>query len=190
MKIQCVLLRDGGTITEIGGISYHFEPLADGAHVAEVTVEDHIDRFLSIAEGYKLYRGDETPKGTPSAVTLPVVSDPTDLRRSDASSVQTLYGSAVHEASYDIGGKTYLLGDVVAKAHAASGLSPEEWNALDDDERHAKIDIALDDLADQVEGAGVPSDERAALVVQYEAKFGKKPHYRASVEKIKAELEA
>lgn len=32
------------------------------------------------------------------------------------------------------------------------------------------------------------SAERDALVAEYVAKFGKKPHYRASIETIKAEL--
>lgn len=33
-------------------------------------------------------------------------------------------------------------------------------------------------------------EERASLVAQYEAKFGKKPHYKASIEKIREALEA
>ena len=65
MKIQCVLLRDGGTKTDLDGLLYHFEPLADGAHVAEIEIEAHIDRFLAIPEGYKIYHGKLAPKGKP-----------------------------------------------------------------------------------------------------------------------------
>lgn len=104
MQIECILKREGGTVAEIGGIDYHFEPLADGAHVAEVENDDHVDRFLSISEGYRLYRP----------------------------------------------GKN----------------KPADETAPEDDA------------------------ERAALAEQYEAKFGKKPHYKKSIDAIKAELAA
>lgn len=55
--IECKLIREGGTIVPLDGIEYHFAPQADGAHVALVENEDHADRFLSITEGYRLYRG-------------------------------------------------------------------------------------------------------------------------------------
>ncbi len=60
MKIECILKRPGGTHAEIGGITYHFAPNADGAHVADVADNDHIQRFLGIPEGYRIY-------GTPAA---------------------------------------------------------------------------------------------------------------------------
>lgn len=59
MKIECKLKRDGGTHVDIDTIKYHFAPQADGAHVADVTEEAHVDRFLSIAEAYRLYRGEK-----------------------------------------------------------------------------------------------------------------------------------
>ena len=49
MKIECILKREGGSVVDLGGVEYHFEPLADGAHVADVENEAHIDRFLSIS---------------------------------------------------------------------------------------------------------------------------------------------
>lgn len=57
MKIECKLLREGGTVVELDGIEYHFAPQADGAHVAEVQDERHQDKLLAISEGYRLYRG-------------------------------------------------------------------------------------------------------------------------------------
>lgn len=56
MKIECKLQRAGGTIVDIGGTEYHFKPGADGAHVADIENDEHIDRFLAIAEAYRLYR--------------------------------------------------------------------------------------------------------------------------------------
>jgi hypothetical protein len=197
MKIACLGLREGGTKVDIDGIEYHFEPLADGAHVADVEDEAHIDRFLSISDHYKVYHGKLEP------TTKPVRVAPAGKPRvfvAPQKTADVLYGSSVHESSYEIGGKTYSLGDIVALAHKTSELTVEEWNELDEGDRHAKIDITLDDLADAAEKAEAQkpeapeapaageSDERAALVEQYVAKFGKKPHYNASVETIKAKL--
>lgn len=197
MKIQCVLNREGGTKAEIDGIEYHFEPLADGAHVADVEREDHIDRFLGIPEGYKVYHGKEEPTGKPvevGPVKAPAVNAP-----APATSNLPLAGSEQHPPQFEIGGTVYTQRDVVEKAFAASGLTSDEWNDLGDDERAAKIDIMLDELADAADGQKAdnqggetaPVEEavsREALVEQYKAKFGKAPHYRASIEKIKAEL--
>lgn len=195
MKIQCVLTREGGTKAEIDGLEYHFEPLDDGAHVAEVENEAHIDRFLGIPEGYKLYHGKGQPKGKPTQVAAAVA---TVVTSTEPKPTVPLAGSEAHPPQFEIAGTVYSQRDVVEKAFAASGMTSDEWNNLDDDERAAKIDIALDELADAADGEAddqggkdAPVDEaaaRAELVAQYEAKFGKKPHYRASIEKIKAEL--
>jgi hypothetical protein len=192
MKIQNILQRDGGTKVELGGIEYHFEPLNDGCHVAEVEDKAHVDRFLAIPEAYKLYHGELTPKGIPEKIAPTIVQAGDNRLGIATSSTSYLLGSDVHEASYEIGGKMYQLGDVVAKAHTDSGLSVDEWNALEPEDRHAKIDIALDALA---EAAEVPekqpeagADDRAALVEQYKAKFGSAPHHKASIATIKAKL--
>ena len=191
MKIQCILVRAGGTFADIEGTQYHFEPLEDGAHVAEVSSVTHIDRFLGISEGYKVYHGTQTPAGKPTPIQLAVINDKQDVR---AGAKQTLNGSSVHDGSYEINGVTIMLGAVVQAAFAASELTADEWNELEEDDRHAKIDIALDTLAEAepdaepVQEADIAS--RTELVTAYEAKFGKKPHYRMKVETIKAELEA
>ena len=190
MKVECIAHREGGSKVDIDGIEYHFEPLSDGAHVAEVELAKHQDRFLSIGEGYKLYRGELSPVGQPTKISLPVVNDQSDLRHQESTIARSLYGSSVHESTYEIGGHTYQLGDVVEKAFAASGLTAEEWNALEEGDRHAKIDIALDDLDAESEGQpeAEPTDERTFLAEVYKAKFGKAPHYRASIDTIKAAL--
>lgn len=65
--IQCLLRRKGGTQIAFGHNAatqtrYHFKPIdADdptSPHVCAVENEDHADRFLSIPEAYRLYRGD------------------------------------------------------------------------------------------------------------------------------------
>lgn len=214
MKIECKLIRDGGTRADIDGVEYHFEPLPDGKHVAEVTHEAHIDRFLAIPDGYRVYHGEHDPKGKPAAVAASAGLSPAPAKKAREGSF--LKGSDNHQPQYEIGSKIYALGDVVRKAFEASGLTEDDWNELPEDEREAKIDIALDDLADAAEAAAkaaastpaadadagaegkgegegeapAANPERDALVAAYKEKFGKAPHYRASVETIKAALAA
>lgn len=59
--VECKLIREGGTRAEVGGTEYHFQPYTDGAHVCVIEDNEHADRFLSITEGYRLYRGEGSP---------------------------------------------------------------------------------------------------------------------------------
>lgn len=176
MQIECPVKRVGGSIVDMRGTEYHFKELPDCAHVAEVTNEQHQDLFLEI--GYKIYR-----PGGQKAAPVKLVKKPEP---------PALKGSSVHPASFEIGDKTHTLAEVVAAAHKRTGLSHEEWNKLEDDARHELIDAELDFLAGDVDGDGDgQSDgdaERAALVEQYAEKFGKKPHYKWSADKIREEL--
>lgn len=74
MKIECKLIRDGGTFVTLGGTNYHFAPTVTAGgvrHIAEVKDKEHIERLLSIPEAYRLYdepveppQEDEAPKQT------------------------------------------------------------------------------------------------------------------------------
>lgn len=55
MKIECILKRQGGTVVELGGKTYHFKPQDDGAHVAEVADDDHAEKLLAVSEAYQPY---------------------------------------------------------------------------------------------------------------------------------------
>ena len=153
MKIQCILNREGGTVVDIGGIEYHFEPVADGAHVAEVSEEAHIDRFLSISDAYNVYHGDETPTGEPKVIGE---STPAPAPQSeDIKDRAPLAGSEQLPPQFEIGDRVVTQLEAVKIAFEASGLTSDEWNDLGDDERAAKIEIALDEMADEAdEGAG------------------------------------
>lgn len=180
MKIECLVTRDGGSHVELHGKNYHFAPQADGCHVAEVTDEAHQDRFLAI-EGYKLYRGGSKAAAVP------------EKKQEVAAPTEALLGSSIHISSFDIAGKTYALGEVVAAAFARSELSAKEWNALDEEVRHDLIDNELSLLKSGEAIAEAPAaikeaDERAALAAQYEALFGKKPHSRMKIETMKASI--
>ena len=173
MQIECILKREGGTHVNIGDEKYHFRPNAAGAHVAEVTNKEHIKRFLSISDAYEYYDPDSAGPNLKSI-----------------SSADTLLGSSVHPSSFEIEGTSYTLGEVVALAHADSGLSAEEWNALPEEKRHELIDEALDKLADDKGGdTGDQADDRASLIEQYKEKFGRTPNGRMSTENMRKALE-
>lgn len=208
MDIECKLQRKGGTQVLIETTNYHFAPREDGAHVAAVENEAHEARFLSIPEAYRVYRG--AAAAEPVAPTAALASAPAPAAVTsetpamvDGNHIETLYGSAEHPASFEIHGTTYSLGDIVALAHADSGLDVKEWNELEAASRADLIDEQLDKLDEQgpiqanasqkPEPAPTAEDKatvRADLVAQYEAKFGKKPHYNAGIAKLRADLAA
>jgi hypothetical protein len=103
--IECKLIREGGSFIPMGDIEYHFAPQPDGAHVALVENEEHADRFLSITEGYRLYRGEtkavETKTysdGTQATGTAPLPDEAPehDERTELAAEYERLYGKAPH----------------------------------------------------------------------------------------------
>lgn len=53
MKIESIIRRAEGSTVVLGTNSYHFTPGEDGRHVCEVEDEAHIDRLLSIKEGFR-----------------------------------------------------------------------------------------------------------------------------------------
>ncbi len=186
MDLECKLKRDGGTKVTIGNKEYHFQPRDDGAHVATVADEAHQDIFLGIPEAYGPYRG---KAAAPKAVASqkPAITDPVEAAKNTGGApggVDILLGSGSHPASFDIHGKTYSLGEVVAMAHTQSGLDVAEWNELAEDSRAGLIDEQLDQLQD----AGPVADDREALVAQYVEKFGKKPHHALGIDKLRAAL--
>lgn len=149
MKIECKLKRNGGSKIELGGIEYHFEQLTDGAHVADVEDVDHIDRFLAIPEGYRVYHGELAPEGKPQTIAAAVGLAVKPEQKTREGSF--LHGSSDHASQYTIGDATYSLGDIVKKAFEASQLSEDDWNELEDEDRAARIDITLDSLQEAYE---------------------------------------
>lgn len=180
MKIQSIIRRAKGTTVELGDKVYSFLPEND--HVCDVTNEAHIERFLSIKEGFREAVQDGAHK-SPAAVKNTATDTTPPVPVVDSG---MLIGSSVHPSEFEINGRAYSLGDVVANAYAASGMSTDEWNTMQDDERHDLIDAELDKLAADVNGDGAV--DRDDLVAAYAAKFGKKPHHAMKTETIIAKL--
>ena len=191
MKIECILHRDGGTVVELPGQTYHFAPQDDGRHVADVTIEAHIERFLSIPEAYRL------PRATGADAAAAIFEPKSDAPIAPAGDVPLLVSEGYH-ATYEIDGKTYDIKAITQRAFQDSGLTAENWNELPEDTRAIKLDSVLDGIADGVitdvepvtepEPEGQPQESRAELSKQYQDKFGKRPPNTMSLESIKAKL--
>lgn len=81
-----------------------------------------------------------------------------------------LLGSSVQPASFELSdGSVLSLGDVVGRAHAASGLSVEDWNALEDSAREALIAETVDKLSGEGDQGQVAAEDKPALMAQLEA---------------------
>ena len=77
MLIESKIIRPGGSHVSIDKAEYHFAPDKDGKHVCEVADKRHIQRFLSIAEGFKIVGADDEPEVEVRTVTAdPLESEP------------------------------------------------------------------------------------------------------------------
>lgn len=137
-----------------------------------------------------------------------------DAQSSSAPSAPILNGSSHHESSYEIGGSTVQLGDLVEAAFNESGMAPDEWNDLAEADRDTLIQTALEEAQNQAgadqsgdsdqgdaggaedqqpeshaDGTSSESHERDELVAEHEARFGKKPHPSMKTENIRKKLD-
>ncbi|AXF51440.1 putative endoglucanase [Erwinia phage Pavtok] len=146
MKIECLIIRPGGTKVDFDAPKrqYHFKPDAefDGRHIATVGETSHAAMLLRIREAYRAVEGD---------VVQAPGEDDTDLP------TRVLNGSQVHDARYVIhGGDEIELDDLVSMAFDDSGLSEAEWNDLPDQERYEFIDATLSELVNGESGSQEP----------------------------------
>lgn len=135
MKIQCLIIRPGGTKVDFDAPKrqYHFKPSSDDPrHIAEVGEASHAAMLLRIREAYQPVDGDVVQSASDEGSDLPN---------------RVLAGSSVHDARYTIhGGDEIELEDLVSMAFDDSGLSEAEWNDLPDQERYEYIDATLTEL--------------------------------------------
>ncbi|WP_329953061.1 hypothetical protein [Stenotrophomonas sepilia] len=81
-----------------------------------------------------------------------------------------LVGSSVQPESFELSdGSVLSLGEVVGRAHAASGLSVEDWNALEESAREALIAETVDKLSGDDDQGQVAAGDKPALIAQLEA---------------------
>lgn len=132
MKIESLIRRAKGTLVELDDKTYHFKPTeTDARHLAEVGVESHAKRLLSITEGYALADGGESPFPVPQQQGA-------------------IAGSQVHAAQYTLlNGDTLSLDELTSRAFRESGLSIGEWNDLSDEDRYGHIDTTLGEIMEE-----------------------------------------
>lgn len=187
MKIVSKIKRRNGHSVTLGDTAYKFLP---PDYAAEVSEKAHIERLMSIPEGYGI--ADAEPE------------ESTQPNPDKAEDHAELLGSELHPASFEIGGKTIEQSVVVTMA--AGDRTPEEWNALSEGERADLIDEQLDKLAESAEYGDESADdhaeeqplegdlngdgnlEREELAKLYESKFGKRPHGKWNADRISEEL--
>ena len=129
--IESIIQREKGTVVELDGTTYHFKPLPrDPRHLAEVLIQAHAERFLSIREGFRLV------SGVLESTEQDVVISEGDLRTSTA-----------HAAQFNLPDGSYItLGQLTEYAFRESGYSVDEWNNLDDQAMHEHLDAGFEEL--------------------------------------------
>lgn len=72
MKIESIIRRPGGSHIPLWGETYHFvpTPAPSGPHVAEVNDPEHIGRFLSITEGFRVAKDQAEPAPVPAPKSI------------------------------------------------------------------------------------------------------------------------
>ncbi|MBB76625.1 MAG: hypothetical protein CMJ75_19130 [Planctomycetaceae bacterium] len=122
MKIESLRRRPGGTVVELETTVYRFQPTPDDPrHQADVEIKSHIERFLSIPEGFRELDG--------------------------VTEANPLKSSRVHAAVYDLpDGSRMTLAELTSRAFRESGLGVTEWNNLSDEEAYEQIDTTLREI--------------------------------------------
>lgn len=159
MKVHCILNRDGGTQVTLGETEYDFQPDDNGCQVAEVTDKAHIERFLSIPEGYTEL-GKKPKKAVVVVSAKPVIDGQTDDDEDDFLLPEPLLGSdwepAINEYAV---GKSILTEELVKRAFDDSALSVADWNAQTKEEVESLLEVQLEIVKKQatpIVNANVP----------------------------------
>lgn len=143
-RAQAVKVRGGHTVVP-SGRSVPVEPYPD-------LDEKLIAHFAARGVIFKPDEA-EAPAGKPKASLIgrstakakDTASQPSG--KQPDTSADTLIGTNVLPTSIEITpGQTLPLGEVVAKAHAKSNLSLEDWNALPEADRDALLTAMVDEL--------------------------------------------
>lgn len=134
MKVECKIKRNGGTDVELPPDTIKFRPIdatrVDSPHVADVDEEHAARLFAADAKVYTPFNA--SAKREPLAAPRTPAEVP-------------LYGSNYLPAVIEIAaGKTATLGDLVREAFKASGLFPDQWNALTEQDRDGRLHALID----------------------------------------------
>jgi len=140
MKIESIIKRKKGTTVKLGDMTYFFNATeTEPRHLCEVNIQAHIDRFLSIKDGYRVPEGEE-------------------VKTSQENS--GLIGSSLLPAVVTIAeGIELPLGDIVRHAFEYSGMTVSEWNEQSEEEREAELNAQIEFLRTPKLTDAAPADE-------------------------------
>jgi len=147
MKIESIIKRKKGTTVKLGDMTYFFNATeTEPRHLCEVNIQAHIDRFLSIKEGFRAAEGEKTNPAEEDTVLL---------------------GSSELPALVVIAeGKEIPLGDIVRGAFIVSNLTASDWNEQDDEDRENAIQDYVHFLIKQEEDANPAEPENKSNLEQ------------------------
>lgn len=157
--------RDGTVIvTAKDGTRCVFEPGEGGELVGEVADELTVAELLNGGMFFPADPADYDKALALSNAHMPGGDDDGDDDTGGAGGSgarDALVGSSNFEPVLDVAGKQVQLGDVVAAAFSASGMTVEAWNALTEIERDDLIEAELDRMAgdageDEKPAGGLP----------------------------------
>lgn len=135
MIIQCILKREGGTLVQMEQHTYHFKPTPrDPRHLAEVLIQAHAERFLSISEGYRMADGTSPAQAEEELVNLE----------------GKLTLSTAHASQFELkDGSMISLFELTEHAFRESAMTLQEWNNQDDEDLYEALDNALAELNEE-----------------------------------------
>lgn len=126
MLIESKIKRKDGTTVTMDGVTYHFSPDESGAHVCEVSHKRHIQRFLSISEGYCIAGA---PDDEPVAKQEAAADDP--LNGVDVVEVVDEFEEEGEEEEEEEDGDIDQLDlDELAERYAANGVKMDRRRSL------------------------------------------------------------
>ncbi len=182
------------------------------AIVADVEDEHHQELLLRVPEAYREYEESNTSTALPvdpaaeaqrkadearrtaelrDATQRQQIKDAEEKAAREARQNGTLIGSSVQPSIVSLtGNKTVPLGEVVAAAHRASGLSVEEWNELQGDEREALISSMVTTMEREAEEEEAAEMERIRKAAELEEQQSKEKAAAEAEAKAKAEADA
>lgn len=122
----------------------------------------------------------DAPAELPATATAPMTAATTEP--ASAPNPTGIYGTN-HPAHVDIDGEQVQLGDLVRAAHATSGLTDDEWNALDEQDRHDFVEAEIEARRTAAADAQVMAAAKAA-----EAKPLNREELKAELTKLGVEF--
>lgn len=192
MLIESKIQRAGGTKVDLEGTTYHFRPghpdAQDiSAHVENVEDDGHIGRFLSITEGYRIYRPGRVaaPAARTDRLTPPaaVPTAPADLATLSAEDRQAV---AEGDAAPPILSGRDLLRAQTPPEQAPSGSGPEASPAEGGQEPETRGDDPAED-GGKADLDGLNLDE---LRARYTDLYGKAPNGRLGEARLREMIAA